>query len=159
MKFPADSVFYLQNGRARVTVVSATGNEATIMLLSDGDFVGEEPLAAIGGVRLATTTAIIACAILKTSRQEMIHVMHEEHGFSDLFSGRSGRSTLQLERNAAGPNSAPHGGFRRAGQTGTIYSQDLAGNLAEMIGNARSRVSCSMNLFRKLDFIEYNRRI
>ena len=82
---PADSVFFLQKGRTKVTVVSATGKEATITILSAGDFVGEESLAAMAGVRLATATATTACTTLKISRQEMIRVMHEEHSFSDLF--------------------------------------------------------------------------
>jgi CRP/FNR family cyclic AMP-dependent transcriptional regulator len=82
---PADAVFYLQVGRAKVTVVSAAWKEATISLLSAGDFVGEESLAAMAGVRLTTATAINACTALRISRQEMIHVMHEEHSFSDLF--------------------------------------------------------------------------
>ena len=69
----------------RVTVVSQTGKEATITLLSAGDFVGEESLAAVPGLRLATATAITACTALKITREEMIRVMHEEHDFSDLF--------------------------------------------------------------------------
>ena len=81
----ADSVFYLQKGSARVTVVSPAGKEATIALLSAGDFVGEEALAAIAGLRLATATAITACTTLRISREEMIRVMHVEHSFSDLF--------------------------------------------------------------------------
>src|SRR6185437_12668919 len=55
---PADSVFYLQKGRARVTVVSTAGKEATITLLSPQDFVGEEALSAVAGLRLATATAV-----------------------------------------------------------------------------------------------------
>ena len=82
---PADAVFYLQKGRARVTVVSTAGKEATITLLSAGDFVGEESLAAPAGLRLATATALTACTALKIAREEMIRVMHEEHDFSDLF--------------------------------------------------------------------------
>jgi CRP-like cAMP-binding protein len=82
---PADSVFYLQEGRAKVTVVSAAGKEATITLLSAGDFVGEEALATVAGLRLATATAITVCTTLKISRGEMIRLMHEEHSFSDLF--------------------------------------------------------------------------
>jgi CRP/FNR family cyclic AMP-dependent transcriptional regulator len=82
---PADAVFYLQAGRAKVTVVSQSGKEATITLLSAGDFVGEEALATVAGLRLATATAIAACTALKIRREEMIRVMHEEHSFSDLF--------------------------------------------------------------------------
>jgi CRP-like cAMP-binding protein len=82
---PADSVFYLQKGRAKVTVVSPAGKEATIILLSAGDFVGEKALAAMAGLRLATATAITACTVLRISRNEMIRVLHVEHSFSDLF--------------------------------------------------------------------------
>jgi len=62
---PADAVFYLQKGRVRVTVVSTVGKEATITLLGDGDFIGEESLAAPAGLRLATATALTACTALK----------------------------------------------------------------------------------------------
>jgi CRP-like cAMP-binding protein len=82
---PADSIFYLQKGRAKVTVVSASGKEATITLVSANDFVGEGALAAVSGLRLSTATAITACTALRISRAEMINVMHEEHSFSDLF--------------------------------------------------------------------------
>src|SRR3984957_426196 len=82
---PADSLFYLQSGRAKITVVSQTGKEATITILVPGDFAGEESLTAIHGLRLATATAITECTALKISREEMIRVMHEEHEFSDLF--------------------------------------------------------------------------
>ncbi len=82
---PADSVFYLQKGRAKITIVSQTGKEATITLVSAGDFVGEETLSASAGLRLASATAITDCAALKITREEMVRVMHEEHSFSDLF--------------------------------------------------------------------------
>jgi CRP-like cAMP-binding protein len=81
----ADSVFYLQKGRAKLTVVSHAGKEATISLVAAGDFVGEESLAAVAGMRLATARAIDPCTALKIGRGEMIRVMHEQHGFSDLF--------------------------------------------------------------------------
>ena len=74
---PADSVFYLQKGSAKLTVVSKSGKEATITLCSAGDFVGEESLATVGGLRMATATAISACTALKVERGEMIRVMHE----------------------------------------------------------------------------------
>ena len=82
---PADSVFYLQKGRAKLTVVSPAGKEATITILSEGDFVGEEALATMAGLRLATATAVTDCTTLKISRDEMIRLMHVEHSFSDLF--------------------------------------------------------------------------
>src|SRR6202453_3359579 len=69
---PADSVFYLQKGRAKLTVVSQAGKEATITLLSPGDFIGEESIAAVAGLHMATACAITPCTALKIERQEMI---------------------------------------------------------------------------------------
>ena len=82
---PADCVFYLQSGRAKLTVISKEGKEATIALLAAGDFVGEESMAGTPGLRMATATAIAPCTALKIERAEMVRVMHEEHTFSDLF--------------------------------------------------------------------------
>jgi CRP-like cAMP-binding protein len=167
---PADSVFYLQKGRAKVTVVSATGKEATITLLSAGDFLGEESLAAMAGVRLTTATAISACTTLKISRQEMIHVMHQEHIFSDLFLkfmlGRSMRVQADLVDQLF--NSSEKrlarilllmADFGEPGEPEQYIPRITQETLAEMIGTTRSRVSFFMNRFRKLGFIEYNGRI
>src|SRR5580698_6949453 len=81
----ADSVFYLQKGRAKVTVVSPAGKEATIALVSSGEFVGEGALAAVPGLRLSTATAITACTALKIGRGEMVRLIHEENSLSELF--------------------------------------------------------------------------
>jgi len=126
---PADSVFYLQTGRARVTVVSTMGKEATITLLEAGDFIGEESLVAPTGLRLATATAVTACVALKIARDEMIRVMHEEHNLSDMFlkfllaqhphPGRSCRSTFQFQREAPGAGSAADGGNRPGRRSGS----------------------------------------
>ena len=71
---PADCVFYLQTGRAKLTVVSRAGKEATIALLSAGEFVGEESIAGAAGLRMATATAITACTALKIERMEMLQI-------------------------------------------------------------------------------------
>jgi CRP-like cAMP-binding protein len=81
----ADSVFYLQSGRAKLTVVSHEGKEATITFLSAGEFVGEESLAAVPGLRLSTATVVDACTALRIGREEMIRVMHGEPAFADIF--------------------------------------------------------------------------
>ncbi len=167
---PADSIFYLQKGRAKVTVVSASGKEATITLLAAGDFVGEEALAAMPGLRLATATAMTACTVLRISRGEMIHVMHEEHSLSDLF------LKFLLERNLRAQadlvdqlfNSSEKrlarilllmAEFVKPGEPEQYIPKISQETLAEMIGTTRSRVSFFMNRFRELGFIEYNERI
>jgi CRP/FNR family cyclic AMP-dependent transcriptional regulator len=167
---PADSVFYLQSGRAKVTVVSAAGKEATITLLSTGDFVGEESLAAMAGVRLATATAITDCTTLKINRQEMIDVMHEEHSFSDLFlkfmlerSMRTQADLVDQLFNSTEKRLARilllMAEFGKRGEPEQYIPRITQEALAEMIGTTRSRVSFFMNRFRKLGFIEYNGRI
>ncbi len=81
----ADAIFYLQTGRAKLTVVSQDGKEATIALLATGEFIGEESLASVGGLHMATATAITACTALEIKRGEMIRLMHEEHAFSEMY--------------------------------------------------------------------------
>jgi CRP/FNR family cyclic AMP-dependent transcriptional regulator len=167
---PADCVFYLQTGRAKLTVVSKSGKEATITLLSAGDFVGEESIAAVVGLRLATATAVSNCTALKIEREEMLRVIHEEHAFSDLFLSfllaRSMRTQADLVDQLF--NSSEKrlarilllmAEFGKAGEPETLIPQITQETLAEMIGTTRSRVNFFMNRFRKLGFIEYNGQI
>jgi CRP-like cAMP-binding protein len=167
---PADSVFYLQKGRAKLTVVSQNGKEATITLLSAGDFVGEESLAAVIGLRLATAAAVTPATALKIKREEMVRVMHEEHAFADLFMkfllDRSMRTQADLVDQLFNSSEkrlarilllmAEYG---KPGERETYIPPITQETLAEMIGTTRSRVSFFMNRFRKLGFIEYNGRI
>ena len=164
---PADSIFYLNSGRAKLTVVSGNGKEATISLLTIGDFVGEESLATVGGLRLATATAITACTALKIEREEMIRVMHEEHTFSDLFLkfllARSMRTQADLVDQLF--NSSEKrlarilllmAEFGQPGRSLSLIPKISQETLAEMVGTTRSRVSFFMNRFREMGFIEYN---
>jgi CRP/FNR family transcriptional regulator, cyclic AMP receptor protein len=167
---PADCVFYIRFGRAKLTVVSSRGKEATITLLSPGEFVGEETIAGPMGLRLATATAITACTALKIEKDEMLRVLHEEHAFSDLFLkfllARSIRTQADLVDQLF--NSSEKrlarvlllmAEFGRSGEPETLIPVITQETLAEMIGTTRSRVSFFMNRFRKLGFIEYNGRI
>jgi len=167
---PADCVFYLQTGRAKLTVVSASGKEATITLLGPGDFIGEQSMASVPGLRLATATATTACTALKIGRDEMIRVMHAEHGFSDLFLkfllARAMRTQADLVDQLF--NSSEKrlarilllmAEFGQPGEPESLIPKISQETLAEMIGTTRSRVSYFMNRFRQHGFIEYNGRI
>lgn len=166
----ADCVFYLQSGRAKLTVVSAAGKEATITLLAAGDFVGEESIAAVLGLRMATATAITVCTALKIKREEMIRVMHEEHSFSDLFLSFLLARSMRIQADLVDQlfNSSEKrlarilllmAEFGQPGKPETLIPEITQETLADMIGTTRSRVSYFMNRFRKLGFIEYNGRI
>jgi CRP-like cAMP-binding protein len=167
---PANTVFYLQRGRAKLTVVSQSGKEATITLLSVGDFVGEESLASIPGLRLATASAVNSCVALKITREEMARVMHDEPNFADFFLkfllSRSMRTQADLVDQLF--NSSEKrlarilllmAEFGKPGERDTFIPPISQEMLAEMIGTTRSRVSFFMNRFRKLGFINYNGRI
>jgi CRP-like cAMP-binding protein len=167
---PADAVFYLQKGRAKITVVSSAGKEATITLLADGDFVGEEALSGTAELRLATATAVTACTALKIKREEMIRVMHEEHAFSDIFLKFLLNRTMRVQADLVDQlfNSSEKrlarilllmAEFGKPGEPEQYIPKISQETLAEMIGTTRSRVSFFMNRFRKLGFIEYNGRI
>jgi CRP-like cAMP-binding protein len=164
---PADAIFYLQKGRAKVTVVSASGKEATITLLAVGDFVGEEALAAMLGLRLATATAVTACTALRISRGEMIHVMHEENNFSDLFLKFLLERSMRVQADLVDQrfNSSEKrlarilllmAEFGKPDEPEQYIPKISQETLGEMVGTTRSRVSFFMNRFRKLGFIEYN---
>ena len=166
----ADCVYYLQTGRAKLTVVSKSGKEATISLLAAGEFVGEECLAGVVGLRLATAVAVTACTALKIERDEMIRVIHEEHVFSDMFLkfviARSIRTQADLVDQLF--NSSEKrlarilllmAEFGAKGEEVTQIPKITQETLAEMIGTTRSRVSFFMNRFRKLGFIDYDGRI
>jgi CRP-like cAMP-binding protein len=167
---PANTVFFLQKGRAKLTVVSQKGKEATITLLSVGDFVGEESLASIPGLRLATASAVNSCTALKVTRDEMARVMHDEPAFADLFLkfllSRSMRTQADLVDQLF--NSSEKrlarilllmAEFGKPGERNIFIPPISQETLADMIGTTRSRVSFFMNRFRRLGFISYNGRI
>src|ERR1035438_4918068 len=167
---PADCAFYLQTGRAKLTVVSEQGKEATVSLISPGDFIGEESIAGVPSLRMTTATAITACTALKIDRDEMIRVMHDEHGFSDLFLKFLLHRAMRTQADLVDQlfNSSEKrlarilllmAEFGQPGEPESLIPQITQETLAEMIGTTRSRVSFFMNRFRDHGFIEYNGRI
>ena len=163
----ADSVFYVQKGRVRLSVLSARGKEATLALLNPGEFLGEDAIPAPDTLRVATATAITPCTLLKIGRKEMVRVIHEEHAFSDVFVGFLLARTMRIQEDLVDQlfNSSEKrlarvllllAQFGKAGKPATTIPKISQETLAEMIGTTRSRVSFFMNRFRKLGFIRYN---
>ena len=163
-------MFYLQNGRVRVTVVSEDGKEATITLLSEGEFVGENSLANIGALRLSTATSITVCRALKIERREMLRVMHEECTLSDVFlkyllfaAGRTESDLLDQLFNSSEKRLARilllMAEFSEPDQFEGLIPEIAEESLAQMIGTPKSSVSFFLNHFRELGFIDYDGRI
>ena len=160
----------MQSGRGKLTVLSSTGKEATITLLAPGDFVGEEAIAAVPGLRLASASSVTLCSVMRIERDAMIRVMEEQPKLSGMFMAfllqRSMRTQSDLVDQLFN-NSEKRlarilllmAEFGKPGEPEMLIPDITQDTLAEMIGTTRSRVNFFMNRFRKMGFIEYNGRI
>jgi CRP-like cAMP-binding protein len=162
----ADTVFYLQKGRIKLTVISEQGKEAVIGILEPTQFFGEECLNG-HPIRIAMTTAMEECVVTSITKAAMIAALHTEPKFSELFMAylltRNSRIVEDLidqlfnsseKRLARLLLLLAH--FGNEGSPQPIGPNINQETLAEMIGTTRSRVSFFMNRFRKLGFISYN---
>jgi CRP/FNR family cyclic AMP-dependent transcriptional regulator len=161
----ADTVFYIQKGKVRLTVVSEKGKEATIAILNPGDFCGEGGLAG-QPLRMGSATALTDCELMRIEKRAMMIALHRENTLSDLFTayllGRNIRYEEDLvdqlfssseKRLARILILLAH--FGKEGKPETVIPKISQETLAEMVGTTRSRVSFFMNRFRKLGFINY----
>lgn len=166
----ADAVFYLQSGHAKLTVVSRNGKEATITLISAGEFVGEESLASVGALHMATATSVTDCTALKIEREEMLRVMHEELPLSDIFMKFLLARGMRIQSDLVDQlfnSSEKHlarillvmAEFGQQNESDRLIPEITEERLAEMIGKPRSSVSFFMNRFRELGLIDYDGRI
>ncbi len=163
---PATEVMYLQRGRVKISVLSKTGKEAIVAMLSSGEFFGEGCLAGQPR-RMASATAMGATTVLVVEKAHMVKMLHEEPELSDRFRIHMLARNIRIEEDLVDQlfNSSEKRLARtlllmaRYGQEDTPQqvahhlSQEM---LAEMVGTTRSRVNFFMNKFRDLGFIEYN---
>ena len=161
----ADAVFYIQEGKVRLTVVSKVGKEATLGILSDGEFFGEGGLAG-QSLRMGSATAMTDCELLRIDKKAMMLALHREHTFSDLFVAYLLARNIRYEEDLVDQlfNSSEKrlarflllfAHFGKEGAPETVIPKISQETLAEMIGTTRSRVSFFMNRFRKLGFLDY----
>jgi CRP-like cAMP-binding protein len=162
----ADAVFYIQQGKVKVTVVSEQGKEAVIAILEPGHFFGEGCLNG-HSLRIGTTRAIDECVVTRLEKATMIAAIHDEPEFSELFMSYLLTRSSRIEEDLIDQlfNSSEKrlarlllllANFGKEGRAEPIVGKISQETLAEMIGTTRSRVSFFMNKFRKLGFIEYN---
>src|SRR6202795_1306001 len=162
----ADSIFYIQAGKVRLTVVSQIGKEATLGILSEGDFFGEGGLAG-QPLRMGSATAMTDCELLQIDKKAMMLALHREHTFSDLFVAYLLARNIRYEEDLVDQlfNSSEKrlarillllAHFGKEGVPETLIPKISQETLAEMIGTTRSRVSFFMNRFRKLGIIDYH---
>jgi CRP-like cAMP-binding protein len=161
----SDAVFYIKEGKVKLTVVSEIGKEATIGILSEGAFFGEGCLTG-QLLRLCSATAMTDCSVMKIGRKSMMEVLHREHAFSDMFVAYLLARNIRYEEDLVDQlfNSSEKrlarillllAHFGKEGKEEILVPKISQETLAEMVGTTRSRVSFFMNRFRKLGFIDY----
>ena len=161
----ADTVFYIQEGKVRLTVVSKIGKEATLGILSEGEFFGEGGLAG-QPFRMGSATAMTDCELLCIDKKAMMEALHREHEFSDVFVAYLLARNIRYEEDLVDQlfNSSEKrlarillllAHFGKEGVPETLIPKISQETLADMIGTTRSRVSFFMNRFRKLGFVDY----
>jgi len=163
---PADSVFYINEGKVKITVISQQGKEAVVAILGADEFCGEGCLTG-QPLRVATATALTECKIMKIDKREIVRVLHDEPAFSEMFIAHLLARTIRVEEDLVDQlfNSSEKrlarallllANFGKEGRPEPIIAKVSQETLAEMIGTTRSRVSQFMNKFRQLGFIDYN---
>jgi CRP-like cAMP-binding protein len=163
---PADAIFYIQDGKVKLTVVSKHGKEAVVGIMGAGDFFGEGCLTS-QPLRMATAAAMSVCEIVRLEKQGMIRVLHDEPAFSELFLDYLLSHNTRLEEDLVNQlfNSSEKrlaralllmANFGKEGKPLPVIPQISQETLAEIVGTTRSRISFFMNRFRKLGLIDYN---
>ncbi len=161
----ADAVFYIQQGKVKLMVAADNGKEATLGILSAGDFFGEGSLAG-QTLRMGFATAMTDCELLRIDKKAMMLALHREHTFSDLFVAYLLARNIRYEEDLVDQlfNSSEKrlarlllllAHFGKESEPETVIPKISQETLAEMIGTTRSRVSFFMNRFRKLGFLDY----
>jgi CRP/FNR family transcriptional regulator, cyclic AMP receptor protein len=166
---PADSVFYIQKGKVKVTVTSERGKEAIVAVRGPDEFCGEGAMTG-KPLRLSSVTAMTTCEIMRLEKTTMVRLLHDGSEFADYFLSHLLTRTARVESDLVDQlfNSSEMR-LARALLLLANYGNDVGLEpiptklnhemLAKMIGTTRSRVSFFMNRFRKLGLIEYNGKI
>jgi CRP/FNR family cyclic AMP-dependent transcriptional regulator len=162
----ADSVFYIHDGKVKVTVISEHGKEAIVAVLGADEFCGEGCLTGQPR-RMATATAMMECEIMRLEKAAITRVLHDEPAFSEMFVSHILARTIRVEADLVDQlfNSSEKrlarallllANFGKEDRPEAVIAKVSQETLAEMIGTTRSRVSHFMNKFRQLGFIDYN---
>jgi CRP-like cAMP-binding protein len=164
-----DAIYFIQSGKAKITVTAESGKEAVLSIITTGDFFGEGSLNG-HPLRLSSVVAMTECAIMRIDKAAMLSELHDEPQFSELFITHLLHRNSRIEEDLVDQlfNSSEKrlartllllANFGKEGKPEPVLAKISQETLAEMIGTTRSRVSFFMNKFRRLGLIEYNGHI
>jgi CRP/FNR family cyclic AMP-dependent transcriptional regulator len=163
---PADAIFYIEQGKVKITVLSHEGKEAIVAILDSGDFFGEGCLTG-QPLRMATVSTMTDCTIVRLEKAAVVRLLHNDHEFSELFMLFLLQRNIRVEEDLVDQlfNSSEKrlarillllANFGKDGKPETVIPKISQETLAQMVGTTRARVNTFMNKFRRLGFIEYN---
>ena len=163
---PADAVFFIQAGKAKLTVLSRQGKEAVVAILGPDEFLGQGCLTG-QRIYMATAETMTKCQIMRINKASFVEVLHEQPTFAEKFLSYLLLRTTRVEEDLVDQlfNSSEKrlarallllANFGKDGKPETVMAKISQETLAEMIGTTRSRVSFFMNKFRKMGYISYN---
>jgi CRP-like cAMP-binding protein len=161
-----DAIFYLMDGKVKLTVISELGNEAVVALVNAGDFFGEGCLAG-QTVRMASAITLAESTIVRIEKAAMVRALRDRPEFSEKFMAYLLARNTRIEADLVDQlfNSSEKrlarlllmlANFGKEAKPEPVLANISQATLAEMIGTTRPRVSSFMNKFRKLGFISYN---
>ncbi len=165
---PADSVFYLQRGKVKLSVTSEQGKEAIVAVLGVNDLFGEGCMAG-QPCRMATATAMTECTLARIEKVSMALILHERHEASELFVTHLLSRNIRYEEDLVDQlfNSSEKrlarillllAHFGKEGRAELVLPVISQETLAQMVGTTRSRVSHFMTKFKKLGLVDYSGR-
>ena len=161
----ADAVFYIEEGKVKLTVISHTGKEAVVAILNHGSFFGEGCLAG-QPLRMSSASCLGKASVIRIEKKTMIRLLHEDAEFSEKFTAYLLARNIRAEEDLVDQlfNSAEKrlarsllllAHFGKEGKTEVIVPKISHSTLAEIVGTTRPRVSFFMNKFRAMGFVDY----
>ena len=166
---PCDAIYFIQDGKAKITVTAESGKEAVLSIIGNGDFFGE---GCMNGhpLRMASVVAMTDCSLMRIEKTAMLAELREEPQFSDVFIAYLLHRNSRIEEDLVDQlfNSSEKrlartllllANFGKEGEPEPVLAKISQETLAEMVGTTRSRVNFFMNKFRRLGLVEYNGRI
>jgi CRP-like cAMP-binding protein len=162
---PADSVFYLHQGKVKLAVTSQQGREAIVTILGANEFFGEGCLAG-QPLRISAAIAVSDCTLYRIAKPLMVRLLHEQLGISELFITHLLTRNIRFEEDLVDQLFSSSekrlartllllAHFGKESRSETVHPGINQEHLAQMVGTTRSRVSHFMNRFRTLGFIDY----
>jgi len=164
----ADALFVIQTGKVKLSVKSQAGKEATLDILSNDDFVGNDAIAGQSS-RTASATAMMDCSLLRIDKKAMMLALTRQLKLANVFWAYVLERNIRYQQDLVDQRCNPSekrlartllllAHFDAHGSHETVVPRISHATLAEMVGTTRSRVCFFMKRFKNSGFIYYENK-